>query len=382
MPSSQKPRGASQRPPTGGKGPARPSPQQAGTRRPTNAQNAPKRKVIKKVSPSPTTHQHARKRRGRYVLYYILAGLFAVSLGVVLSLTVFFKIESIRVTGNTHYQEEAIVESTGILPGENLFRIRTDAAAEEILATYPYVEAVRIRRRLPVSVVVEITEAVPMGAFQQEDGSYVLVSQEGRVLQMGTGTPPGGGIVVSGVVVENVKPCDRLPDNLSESMTMFRYLKDAIEETGFADITAIDLSNRLNIRICYQDRLRIELGSEGDLADKLDFVKYAIANEVEDGFEGLVDVTIPGQVRIRKMEIHPDGYHPEQAVEPPVTDGEGEGEPTDGAETSAGGTTPMENGASTTPPTPPATPDETTEIPGESTTPTTPPPAEEGASQE
>ncbi len=255
------------------------------------------------------TRSRKRRRHGRNILYYILFALFAVAIGIVLSLTVFFKIELIVVEGNTMYQEGAIVNSANVQLGENLFRVDTDQIETTLKNNYPYIEDVQVKRTLPATLTIQITEAVPMGCFLQEDGSYVLISDKGRILQIAAGTPSQEYLQVSGVAVSGLSPCQYLPEELSEEFVMFHYLFEAVDATGFTGITAIDLSDTLNMKMVYDDRILIYLGSEGDLVDKLDFARYAIENNIDANFEGTLDVTFPDGARVRPEEIHPEGYH-------------------------------------------------------------------------
>ena len=51
-----------------------------------------------------------RRRRGRNLLYYIMFTMIAVAVGLILSLTVFFKIETIEAEGLTHYTPEEVTD--------------------------------------------------------------------------------------------------------------------------------------------------------------------------------------------------------------------------------------------------------------------------------
>lgn len=64
-----------------------------------------------------------RRRRGRNLLYYIMFTMIAVAVGLILSLTVFFKIETIEAEGLTHYTPEEVIQTTGIQLEDNLFRV-------------------------------------------------------------------------------------------------------------------------------------------------------------------------------------------------------------------------------------------------------------------
>ena len=133
-----------------------------------------------------------RRRRGRNLLYYIMFTMIAVAVGLILSLTVFFKIETIEAEGLTHYTPEEVIQTTGIKLEDNLFRVDDRKVSQALTDTYPYIESVQLRRNLPSKLTLKITEAQPLGTFLQEDGSYVVVSDKGRVLELGSGTPPSG----------------------------------------------------------------------------------------------------------------------------------------------------------------------------------------------
>ena len=250
-----------------------------------------------------------RRRRGRNLLYYIMFTMIAVAVGLILSLTVFFKIETIEVEGTTHYTAEEITATAGIQLQDNLFRVDDRKVSQALTGTYPFVESVQLRRNLPSKLTIKITEAQPLGTFLQEDGSYVMVSDKGRVLELGSGTPPSGILVVNGVTIEGAELCKDIPEENDESLSMLRYLVEAINATGFENITRIDLSDRLNMYIVYEDRVKIELGSENQLEDKLDFAKYALDNNVRDDFEGIMDATVVKKISILPAEIHEEGYH-------------------------------------------------------------------------
>lgn len=82
----------------------------------------------------------------------------------------------------------------------------------------------------------------------------MVVSDKGRVLELGSGTPPSGILVVNGVTIEDAQLCKNIPEENNESLGMLRYLVEAINATGFENITKIDLSDRLNMYIVYEDR--------------------------------------------------------------------------------------------------------------------------------
>ena len=79
-----------------------------------------------------------------------------------------------------------------------------------------------------------------------------------------------------------------------DGFKMLTYLVDAVEETGFENITLIDFSDPLNMMIVYDGRIMVELGSEAHLALKLQAVEKVALENLADDFEGTLDVTMVG----------------------------------------------------------------------------------------
>jgi len=127
-----------------------------------------------------------KRRRKRHksnrILYYILVLFILLVVGVALSLTVFFKITAISVKGVSKYPVSVVQQLTGISAGDNLFRVDLGAAKEKIMEL-PYVEDVTLRRSYPPEIVVEVTQAQPVAALEEENGGYTLISADGRILE-------------------------------------------------------------------------------------------------------------------------------------------------------------------------------------------------------
>ena len=79
-----------------------------------------------------------------------------------------------------------------------------------------------------------------------------------------------------------------------DGFKMLSFLVDAVEETGFVNITLIDFSDPLNMMIVYDGRIMVELGSEAHLALKLQAVEKVALENLADDFEGTLDVTMVG----------------------------------------------------------------------------------------
>jgi len=258
-------------------------------------------------SPRPVRADKPRRRhrRGNYILYYILIMLLLAVTGVVLSLTVFFKIGAITIKGTDKYPADEMRQKTGISIGDNLFRANLKQARANLMQ-YPYVADVKLTRNYPPEIVVQITEEVAAAALQQGSG-YTLVSADGRILEENAQLPEGV-IPITGVTFEGqpgdypaVAPKDaddaarEKADDAAEVVRMIQYLNDALRDSGLT-IQSADFSDSFNIVVRYSDDITIEFGSESELTRKMKFARKVIDTQLEDGFKGVLYADTVGKV--------------------------------------------------------------------------------------
>lgn len=232
----------------------------------------------------PASQQERRKKRrgGKRTLHYLLLLVFLLGAGAVLSLTVFFKIEDVQVVGVDRYEPDDIVEASGIQVGDHLLRIPDDEIVDKLLGQFPYLETVKIARRFPPRVEIQVTQCVPQGAVIDEEGEIGLITMEGKLLERGDLFIPAELPLIKGLDLQGFAPGDMLggeehPEN-QEKLWMLDYLFQAAQGIDFGPITNVDVTDRLNMKMVYEARLVLELGSEADMEYKLTFLSEVIAD--------------------------------------------------------------------------------------------------------
>ena len=95
-------------------------------------------------------------KRGRFLLH--LATVAAVVLAVVLGMSIFFKVETIKVSGCSKYSAWEVSEASGIEKGSNLMTLSRAQVSGSIMSRLPYVKTVRVGINLPDTVNIEIVE--------------------------------------------------------------------------------------------------------------------------------------------------------------------------------------------------------------------------------
>ena len=128
--------------------------------------------------------RHTRRRRHHrsVAVLYKLLSVVVISGAIVAALTLFFKVETITVSGTTEYSSEEIITASGIQQGDNLFLLNKYEIYEFILEKLPYVSSVSISRKLPDTLLIEVTDS-NQGGVIEDHGTYWVLSAEGKILR-------------------------------------------------------------------------------------------------------------------------------------------------------------------------------------------------------
>lgn len=244
-----------------------------------------------------TNQRRKKNRRKKLIIRSVICFLF-LCIGIVLVLTMFFNISKITVTGDAVYSAEDIINSSGVIVGDNLIFISKDEISEKITTELPYVNSVKIKRRLPSGLELLITKTEAKYAIIS-DGYYTLLNKDGKVLESGLEfigeniTLINLGEITSAELGKTVVP---------ENERVFEKLilvSSACEECGLTDITSIDLSDIYNIKLVHQGRITLELGEtdKNNTSKKLALGKSAIEtqNEENEYYRGTINLTVDGK---------------------------------------------------------------------------------------
>lgn len=238
-------------------------------------------------------HRNKRRRRRRRLgalyaplsLLLILAALAAGSL-------VFFRVNTITVTGNIRYTQEEILAAAQVETGNNLFRLNKAHMAEEISLTLPYIRDISIRRKLPDTLLIHVEESHAAAAIQGEDGWYLLDAR-GKLLEQGgealcRQAPPITGLTpLSPAVGEGLRVA-REDEARLEGLT---GLLTALETQNVPPLlTAVDLTAANTISFSYGGRFTVTLPIRCDHAYKVRVFLY-VMEQLEDNETGLIDLT-------------------------------------------------------------------------------------------
>lgn len=232
-----------------------------------------------------------RKRHGSNSLTGIIVFVLAAGIFLLLSTTIFFNVENIRVTGASNYSADEIVAASGINPGDNLVRTNTEKCAGRIESQLVYIENAKISRAFPNTMIIEVEASVPAANFICDDGAYII-SKGCKVLEFSpkpkagllnfTGTEPAVGLLPGDIFAS----ADEHKDSIINKLMGFFGENTTLSES----VTMIDVSDRSDLSYTYDGRITVRLGAVTDIEYKINFSKEVITTKIGEKTEGVLTI--------------------------------------------------------------------------------------------
>lgn len=222
-----------------------------------------------------------RRRRGRSV-YVFLVLVLTCSVIVTLSMTLFFNIKTIRVTGIAdNYRAEDIVAATGINIGDNMVRLNVQKAEEQALETLIYVESVKIERQFPNTLEIQVQKCTPAYNVVYEFGT-LIVSEHGRILD--NSMDPGAGLVrIVGYNPKETTPGKHIVAEEERQDKVFQAFRELIYEGGLGvPIVEVDMTDFKDIMVNFDNRIIFDMGNWSEIGYKISFAEQIIAEQPAD----------------------------------------------------------------------------------------------------
>ena len=240
-----------------------------------------------------------RHRHGNYIIYYVLLGMILTIVCVVLSLTVFFNIHTLSPSGSTVYSSEQILAAVNAKTGDNLLRLNTDKLEQKALAILTKADSVQIRRHFPDRLDIVVTDGDPVLQVSQ-NGAFYQFTEKGRLVGVTASAAVDAQVVVGPDVsgLSEGQYLDSLPKEQQGTLSTWRIIRNELWDYSINDISAMDLSNELRLRIYYQNRIEIDLGTLTDMDAKMATLKAILYESGSIGVDetGRVDLTNPDRV--------------------------------------------------------------------------------------
>ena len=232
-----------------------------------------------------------RRRRGGAGVLVTLICLILILAAILVAVTIFFRIREIRVTGDTRYTEEQIIESSQLQPGDNMFFFNKFAVISRIFADCPYLDEISIRRQLPDVLEITVKDCVPVAAIA-DGSSYYVLDVNGKILEKCGEEEVAGYCKIQGATLKNPEIGEKAEfEQEDQQIPLFSVLNTAQNHDILQDIGEIDISEIYNISFQYTDRFTVKIGTVEDLDQKLSYMKVIIEEKLDETTRGVIDIS-------------------------------------------------------------------------------------------
>ncbi|MGN0630928.1 MAG: cell division protein FtsQ/DivIB [Ruminococcus sp.] len=278
-----------------------------------------------------TGYQNAkrmRRRRRLMPIYIISVLLLTTCLGVSLAMTLFFNLASIRVTGEApRYSAEEIAAASGICKGDNLLRIDVKKLEEEIENEMIYIESADVSKKYPDAVVIDV-KACHESYNVYFDNGILVTSESGKIIT--NSTEAGEGLpVVYGFNPNVLTPGLHTASSDETKNDIFKTFTKVMSDELSVPITSIDMSDKYNIVVVFDNRIEFSLGNWNEIPYKITLAE-AVIEMLGSDKEGYLTMVGNNQCSFRdKASVELANQITSAAVVTTAASGEGESSQSD-----------------------------------------------------
>ena len=160
-------------------------------------------------------YKQRKKNRFRTRFYVLMTSLIALIFWLIISNSGLFTIDAIEVKGNSHYTAEEIINIGHASSGRNIVYKANIKETKEFLEQNPYIRHAEVRRRLPSTLVIKVTEREERLAFKYDD-DFLVMDVDGILLRKTRNKPKT--TIIQGIVVSKIKLGEKIEAENSKRM--------------------------------------------------------------------------------------------------------------------------------------------------------------------
>ncbi len=220
-----------------------------------------------------------------------------------------FIVDNINVTGNKKYQANEIILRSGLVTGQNVFKmlgekpknlltLRFGDREEAVSTSMPYISSISIRPFLPKSIKIKVTERTPFCILDNK-GTSLLIDKQGYALEVLTNQNEIkkyfkiiGNSLDSFKLGQEVKFKNK--DTLEDLMNFCNALTKNDKDTKpklYPKLTAVNMSDPGAVTAVFENRVTVKFGDMDDLDYKIGFFRKLFVNNITAKQKGTLDFT-------------------------------------------------------------------------------------------
>lgn len=239
----------------------------------------------------------SRKKRGGHFFSFLL--FLTILVVIIASVTMFLQTSEILVTGAEKHSAAQIIEASGLRIGDNLFAVNKFEVERKIKEQYPYIASVEIRRRLPDTFLLHVTERNPAAYLDVGEQRWVL-DKDAYVLEQISTTEavPYLHIVSESEAVEP-KSGEKLVLAEEGAVHALSVVMDALSDANvISNVGQVDITKLYQLNFIYDGRLQVQLGNIDKMDRKIRMFCTVLA-ELDASDRGILNVSNPAEGRFQ-----------------------------------------------------------------------------------
>jgi len=243
------------------------------------------------------SRNYNRRRRGSGGFLYKLLSMLVICAAIIAAMTLFFRVEAVKISGQVRYKESEVRAAAAVELGENLYVLNKHEVAGRIVEELPYIETVRINRKLPSTLVIEVQECgEPLAVLDSDGENAWLISLSGKIVDRKTALLSADYIPISGAELLSPSVGTRIAFAVEEAERQESLLEllQALEDHGMLEQTdGIRMEDPESLYVDYAGRFTVKLGYGADYDYKLTALQAALADEkIQENMTGTFDLQL------------------------------------------------------------------------------------------
>lgn len=180
-------------------------------------------------------------------------------------------VAEVEIQGADAFSGAELAALAGIRPGTNIFCIGSGKICQR-LRNNGWLESVKVHRRFPNRVVIEVKEAAPVLAVHRPDGSAILVSRQGGLFPW-PGPKPQGLPEIKGIQIAEEQLGSRLNTPVIKAALA---LCSTLSGESRAKMSRVSVDKAGQVSATLTDGIQIKLGWPRDLKQKMHKLSLAL----------------------------------------------------------------------------------------------------------
>ena len=285
-------------------------------------------RAAKKANLSRVERAQPKQRSGRGLLVFILVLLMALGVYGFLN-TDMFSLSRVIVRGTERLDSDAVIAQSGAPMGLNVFKLDTKGITANLMQ-HPYIKSVKLQRRFPDVLVINVTERQPWAVLQYID-SFLVIDDSGTIMEVSSTMVYPGCPLASGVNITSFNEGSIVTAEDDYVLETLMQMLQALQTDGsIGMISEINMTDSNNIRMVSREGVILRLGQGWEIPDKIRWVRALLDDIRAQGYVGgTVDLTSAKAPVYRRPGLEFDDEGPVVFEDDEVTFGETEDAPED-----------------------------------------------------